>query len=63
MVSLVRETTHRLITLENPFPHPIEIKKDIINVESDVVYVSPSSFKIPAKSVISFAIFRNSDLS
>ena len=54
--SLVRETTHKLITLENPFPHPIEIKKEMISVESDVLFVSPNSFKIPAKSVLFMAI-------
>lgn len=48
--SLVRETTHKLITLENPLPNPIEIKADMISVESDVIFLSPKTFTIPAKS-------------
>lgn len=48
--SLVRETTHKLITLENPLPTPVEIKADMITVESDVIFLSPKSFTIPAKS-------------
>jgi hypothetical protein len=62
MTSLVREATQRLITLENPLPHPVEIKKEMIVVESDVLFVSPKAFTIPAKSV-KIHLFRNSALS
>ena len=50
MSSVVREATQRLINIENPLPHPVDIKQDMIVVESDTVFVSPKSFVIPPKS-------------
>lgn len=59
LTSLVRETSNKLITLENPLSVPVQIKKEMILIESDVVYVSPNSFTIPAKSEFGFElIFR-----
>lgn len=50
MNSLVREVTQKHITIENPLSHPVEIKKDMITVESDTVFVSPIQFTIAPKS-------------
>lgn len=50
MASLVREATQKLLTIENPLPHPVEIKKEMIVIESETVFVSPKSFTIPPKS-------------
>lgn len=59
LTSLVRETSSKLITLENPLSVPVLIKKEMIMIESDVVYVSPNNFTIPAKSEFGFElIFR-----
>ena len=52
MSSLVREATQKLLTIENPLPHAVEIKKEMIVIESETVFVSPKSFTIPPKSVI-----------
>ena len=52
MASLVREATQKLLTIENPLPNPVEIKKEMIIIESETVFVSPKSFVIPPKSVI-----------
>lgn len=55
--SLVRETTSKLVTLENPLPNPVEIKKEMITIDSDVIFMSPSNgFTIPAKSEFGFEI-------
>jgi hypothetical protein len=59
MSSLVREATQKLITIENPLSHPVEIKKEMIIVESDTVFVSPLGFTIAPKSVRIF-LFSNS---
>jgi hypothetical protein len=62
MASLVREATQKLLTIENPLPNPVEIKKEMIVIESETVFVSPKSFTIPPKSVI-LVLFSNSDWS
>ena len=62
MTSLVREATQKLLTLENPLPHPVEIKKEMIIIESETVFVSPKNFVIAPKSV-NFSLFSNSDFS
>ena len=50
MTSLVREATQKHITIKNPLSHPVEIKKEMIIVESETVFVSPLSFTIAPKS-------------
>jgi hydrocephalus-inducing protein len=52
----VRESFSKLITLENPLLVPVQIKKEMILIESDVIYVSPNNFTIPAKSEFGFEI-------
>ena len=34
MASLVREATQKLLTIENPLPNPVEIKKEMILIDS-----------------------------
>jgi len=50
MSSVVREATQKNITIENPLSHPVEIKKDLIIIDNDTVFVSPQQFTIAPKS-------------
>lgn len=56
LTSLVREATTRLITIENPLPQEVTIKKEMITIDNDNVSVQPSSFKIPPKSEFGFEV-------
>lgn len=48
-----------MITIENPLEIPVQIKKEMMIIESDVLYVQPNHFTIPAKSEFGFeVIFR-----
>jgi hypothetical protein len=46
MSAIIRETISKLITIINPLPAPVEIKKEMFLVENDNVYIYPSAFTI-----------------
>jgi hydrocephalus-inducing protein len=48
--SVVRESVTKLITIENPLSTQVEIKKEMLTVDSDMVLLQPNSFVIPPKS-------------
>jgi hypothetical protein len=45
MASLVCEATQKLLTIEKP-SNPVEIKKEMIIIESETVFVALKSFVI-----------------
>lgn len=47
LVSIVRETVSKLITIENPLSTPVIIKPEYFTCETDVVNFNPKSFTIP----------------
>jgi len=57
MSAIIRETTTKLITVTNPLPTPIEIKKEMLISDNENVTFNPSSFTINANSVISLAYY------
>ena len=56
MVSIVRETISKLITIENPLSIPITIKKENLTAEHDSITFNPPTFIIPAKSEFGFEV-------
>lgn len=48
--SVVRETTMRMITLENPLSKPVQLTKEMITCDNENVTIHPSSFTIPEKA-------------
>lgn len=54
MQSVVRESVTKLITIENPLSSQVEIKKEMLTVDSDMVLLQPNSFTIPPKSEFGF---------
>ena len=51
MSSVVRESTSKLVTLENPLSTPVIIKPDYFITDNENLSFNPKSFTIPAKSV------------
>lgn len=54
--SVVRESVTKLITIENPLATQVEIKKEMLTVDSEVVLLQPNSFVIPPKSEFGFEV-------
>ncbi len=48
--SVVRETTMKLITLENPLSKSVLLTKDMITCDNENVTIHPNSFTIPEKA-------------
>lgn len=51
MSAIIRETVTKFITVVNPLPSPIEIKKEMLISDNDNITFNPNSFVIPANSV------------
>ncbi len=52
LAATVRETVSKVITLENPMNQNVEIKKEMLFSDNDNISFNPTSFTIPAHSVI-----------
>lgn len=51
MSALIRETVSKLITVVNPLPNPVEIKKEMLVTDNENISFFPPSFTIKANSV------------
>lgn len=48
--SVVRETTMKLVTLENPLSKPVLLSKEMITCDNENISIHPNSFTIPEKA-------------
>lgn len=51
LLATVRETTSKLITINNPLSHPVTFKSEYFIFDNDNVSINPKHFTIPAQSV------------
>jgi len=56
MAAIVRETTTKFITLENPLETKVEIKEDYFEVGNDYIFINPSTFAIQPHKEAGFEI-------
>lgn len=51
MSAIIRETITKLVTVVNPLPNPVEIKKEMLVADNENITFNPTSFTINANSV------------
>jgi hydrocephalus-inducing protein len=56
MSSIVREVATKLITIENPLSVPVEVKKDHLTCDTEIVSFNPPSFSVLARSEFGFEV-------
>ena len=42
LISMVRDSVSKLITIENPLQVPVEIKKEMLTVDNDNIFFNPN---------------------
>lgn len=55
LVSVVRDTVSKIITIENPLNNPVTFKKEFLTADHDTITFNPMSFTILPKSVSIFS--------